>query len=323
MSAVSEKRVALIGAGERGRCFARALADAGELALRAVVDPDRSAARALASAAGHVRAFGSVEALLDAGQVPDVAVICVPSALHLELAAPLLVGGADVLLEPPLATTRGDAERLTELAERLGRVLLCGSALAAGVRAAGLHRSSNELGKLGRVEIELARKRDARAPWRGDPALSGGGVLMHLGPAALELAELLAGPLAQIRVLESDRLQRAEVEDAVRLETAHEGGATGQVLLSWNEAETRPFARCTAERGDRILGAARSALHAAGSSAFLESPLDERECRSALLRALLERRLIRDAICDEGARTLGWLHAAYRSRELGRWQYVY
>jgi predicted dehydrogenase len=300
MSAVCEKRVALIGAGERGRAFSRAIAGTAELSLRAIVDPDRSAARSLARACGWLRVFGSLDALLAAGQVPDVAVLCVPSALHLELGAPLLRGGADLLIEAPLATTRGEAERLTELAERLGRVLICASALGAGARRSGLEEA---LGPSPRIEIEIARKRDASAAWRGDPALSGGGVLMDLGPAALELAELLAGPLQQIRVLHADRLQRAEIEDEVRLETAHRGGAIASVHLSWNDSEERPRARCRGAGRELTLGE------------------EDLAGRAALLRDVLERRLARDAICDEGARSLGWLHAAYRSRELGRWQH--
>jgi hypothetical protein len=104
------------------------------------------------------------------------------------------------------------------------------------------------------------------------------------------------------------------------VETAHRGGAFASIHLSWNEAESRPLARCLGERGELLIGRARSSLHAPGSSAYLDVPLDERECRGALLRELLALRRERDAICDEGARTLGWLHAAYRSRELGRWQ---
>ena len=129
---------------------------------------------------------------------------------------------------------------------------------------------------------------------------------MDLGPAALELAELLAGPLHQIRMLDVDRLQRAEVEDAVRLETAHRGGAIGSIRLTWNERRAAPAARAAASRGaaSRILRRSTSTIP-----------------RGALLRALLDRRRERDAICDEGARTLGWIHAAYRSRELGRWQH--
>jgi hypothetical protein len=144
---------------------------------------------------------------------------------------------------------------------------------------------------------------------------------MDLGPAALDLAELLAGPLDQIRMPTSDHLQRAELEDAVQLETAHRGGAISSIHLSWNEAESGPLARCLGERGELLIGRARTSLHAPGSSAYLDAPLDERECRSALLCELLALRRERDAICDEGARRLDWLHAAYRSRELGRWQH--
>ncbi|HXZ85898.1 MAG TPA: Gfo/Idh/MocA family oxidoreductase [Myxococcota bacterium] len=294
--------MALIGAGERGRAFSRALSGVGELALRAIVDPDRARARALASASGWVRSFGSIERLLAAGQVPDIAVLCAPSALHFELGAPLLRSGADLLVEAPLATTRGEAERLTELAERLGRALLCSSALGAAARSACIERAFGAPHG-GRIELELARRRDARARWRGDPALAGGGVLMDLGPAALELAEQLAGPLQQIRVVDADRLQRAEVEDSVLLETAHRGGAIAAIHLTWNEGAARPRARCR------------------GSQAELALAETDPDGRSALLRELLARRLERDAIFDEGARTLSWLHAAYRSRELGRWQH--
>src|SRR5262249_836245 len=133
--------------------------------------------------------------------------------------------------------------------------------------------------------------------------LAGGGVLMDLGPAALELAEQLAGPLQQIRVVDADRLQRSEVEDRVLLETAHRGGATTAIQLTWNDGDARPRARCRSGQAEVLL---------------TETDPDG---RAALLRELLARRLERDAIFDEGARTLGWLHAAYRSRELGRWQH--
>jgi predicted dehydrogenase len=303
MSAVSEKRVALIGAGRSGRLAVRALADVGECALSAVVDPDAAAAR---SAAAAVRVFPDVSALLRAGRVPDLAVICAPPGLHLELATPLLRCGADLLIRPPLAITRDDAERLTELAERLGRALLCTSALGASLRR--LPAPGAELGRALRLEVELAHGRDARAGWRGDPALSGGGVLMDLGPPALDLAEIRLGPLVEIRMCESDHLQRGEVEDAVHLETAHRGGGTASLRLTWNEETRHGLARCSHERGD--------------SSIPLDFPTSDHGAHTALLQELLALRRERDRICDEGARTLGWLHAAYRSRELGRWQYA-
>lgn len=321
MSAVFEKRVALIGAGERGCAWARSLEASGELALVAVVDPDLAAAR---RAAGSARVFPGLRELIASGRAPDVALLCTPTALHLDLALPLLRSGSDLLVEPPLATTRGEAEQLTELAERLGRPLYCRSGLAAGVRRAGLQPllEGNSLGKLQRVEIRLAHERDARLGWRADPAISGGGVLMDLGPHALDLAELLAGPLDQIRMLECDRLQRAEVEDAVQLETTHRSGVISRIALDWNQADPAALARCRGERGELVIGRTRSALRSEDQSFYVDAPLDEAHCNAAALAELMALRLDRDAICDDGARTLGWLHAAYRSHELGRWQYA-
>lgn len=321
MSAVAEKRVALIGAGRRGCAWARSLEAPGELALVSVVDPDLAAAR---RAAGSARVFSGLRELLGQGRAPDLALLCTPTALQLDLAAPLLRSGVDLLVQAPLATTRGDAEQLTEQAERLGRALHCRSGVAAAVRRAGLHAllAGNALGRLQCVEIRLARKRDARQGWRADPSLSGGGVLMDLGPDALELAELLAGPLDQVRMLECERLQRAEVEDSVALETTHRSGASCRIELGWNEAETSALARCQGERGELVIGRTRSALRSEDQSFWIDAPLDEPHCHTAALADFMALRLERDAICDDGARTLGWLHAAYRSHELGRWQHA-
>jgi predicted dehydrogenase len=271
-----------------------------------------------------VRVFSSLRELFACVRVPDVALICTPSSGHFDLAARLLRCGSDLLIEPPLATTRGDAEQLTELAERLGRPLYCRSGLAAAVRRAGLQPliDGDSLGRLRQVEIRLAHKRDARAGWRSDPALSGGGVLMDLGPHALELAELLAGPFDQLRMLERDHLQRAEVEDAVLLESTHRSGVITRIELDWNGAEEGPLARCRGERGELVIGRSRSALHCGDQSFWVEAPLDEPHCDAAALAEFMALRLDRDAICDDGARMLGWLHAAYRSHELGRWQYA-
>jgi len=321
MSAVCEKRVVLIGSGDRAGAWVEALRTSSEFALVALVDPEPSEARrVVGSARPHTRSGE----LITRGRAPDIALICAPTSLHSDFAQRLLRGGSDLLIEPPLATTRGDAEQLTELAERLGRSLYCRSGLVAAIRAAGLHLlvERGSLGQLQRVEIRLSHKRDARSGWRADPALSGGGALMDLGPHALELAELVAGPLDQIRMLECGHLQRAEVEDTVVLETNHRTGAIGRIELDWNEAEQSPLARCHGQRGELVIGRLSSGLRSGDQDLRVEVTLDEPHRDAAALAELMALRLERDPICDEGARTLGWLHAAYRSHELGRWQYA-
>ncbi len=90
MSALREKRVAILGSGELADGFREALADFPELAPSLI-----------GGASG-----GTVDALLRSGRVPHLVVLCTPPAGHLEEVRSLLRAGIDVLVEAPLATTQ-------------------------------------------------------------------------------------------------------------------------------------------------------------------------------------------------------------------------
>lgn len=83
-------RIALVGVGSMGRHHARHLAELG--AALVLVDP----------ALGH---HGHTEGV-------DAAVVAVPTALHHEVALPLLERGIPCLVEKPLAANLADATRL-------------------------------------------------------------------------------------------------------------------------------------------------------------------------------------------------------------------
>jgi predicted dehydrogenase len=321
VSAVAEKAVAIVGAGRAGRSYAEALVDLPEVRLVALVDPDRSAARRLAGPATAV--FAEVGSMLRARVVPDIALICCPPSTRADAAEPLLLAGVDLLVEAPVATTPGDADRLAVLAERAGRTASSAARLRfhPGLRPAREALASGAIGALQGVELCLAAKRSARQGWRGDPALAGGGVVMDLGAEALELVERLAGPIARIRLRADERVQRAEVEDWALLETEHAGGVGAALELSWNELPARPLARCLGERGEIALGWARSFLRRAdGSEQTLAGAWDERDAARALIEELLRERRGPPQSCERGPHILGWLHAAYRSRDGRRWQ---
>ncbi len=318
MPAVLVKSIALIGAGRAARDWLELLAEFPEISLEAVVDPDLGRTRGT-----RARGFASVIAMLDAGCVPRIALVCTPPSLHLELAEPLLRAGVDLLLEPPLATTPADADRIAEISERADRCVVTGSRLrsAASVTASRQRIDAGAIGRLCAVEISLGVKRDAREGWRGDPALSGGGVWMELGQDALDAVESFAGPVRRIRVIDAAHLQGADVEDEAWIETEHDGGVVGMLRVSWNDLPIRPIARCIGDRGEIVLGNAQAVLrHEDGREEIIAAELDSittlaavmndflRECRSA------ERRI------DSGAQTLAWIHAGYRSLTSGRWE---
>src|SRR5262249_30889201 len=209
--------------------------------------------------AGGAHGFACVNELLAVAGAPHVAILCTPPALRLELAEPLLRAGVDLLIEPPLATVPDHADRIAELAERSDRLAMTIRRFRGdlALRDAAARVAAGAVGRLAAVEVALSAKRDARADWRGDPALSGGGVWLELGGDALEIVEALAGPVHRIRMLDSVRLQGGEVEDEARIETEHAGGVVGLVRLSWNEHLARPLARCSGDRGELAPGSAQ------------------------------------------------------------------
>ena len=301
MSALKEKQIAIIGTGEPATVYREVLADFPELALHAQID--------------------SADALLLNGRVPHLAVICTPPARHLEEVRPLLHAGVDVLVECPLAATRADAEEITSIAERLGRTAMTADKFRVfeAVREARRLIDAGRIGRLVYVEATRAGKLDATSGWYGDPDSSGGGVWMGYGPDALDVVEMLAGPVEQIRMWKEHR-QGGVSEDEVRVETDHGSGLVSRIELSWNREVPAPIARCVGERGEILVGWAQSVLSTERGRETFADGYDEREVRRALLGRFLRERRRSEPVEDRGGQALGWIEAAYRSLDSERWE---
>jgi predicted dehydrogenase len=114
--------MAVIGAGSFGRHHVRVLEQRPDVELVAIVDADR------AKLAPFARENGP-KLLTGIDQLPgaiDAAVIATPTNTHEPIATRLLESGIDVLVEKPVAASADAGERLTELAERRGRILQVG-----------------------------------------------------------------------------------------------------------------------------------------------------------------------------------------------------
>jgi predicted dehydrogenase len=92
--------------------------------LAAIVDADPARADAVAREFG-AQAFGSLEALLSAGEV-RAASIAVPTRDHLSVARRLMEAGVDVLVEKPIASTLAEADELVQLAAQHQRIAQVG-----------------------------------------------------------------------------------------------------------------------------------------------------------------------------------------------------
>jgi predicted dehydrogenase len=116
-------RVGVIGVGHLGYHHARNYAALDHATLVGVVDHDPERA-ARAAADFDAARFDSVDALLRAGV--DAASVAVPTTDHHEVTLQLLEGGADVLVEKPIAATVEEAEGMVHCAESSGRLLQVG-----------------------------------------------------------------------------------------------------------------------------------------------------------------------------------------------------
>jgi len=115
-------RVAVVGAGEFGRNHVRVYRELENVTLVGIFDQNATRAADIAQEF-ETKAFQRLEELR--GKV-DAATVSVPTVAHAELGCGLMEMGIDVLVEKPMASTLGEADRLLDTARRHGRVLQVG-----------------------------------------------------------------------------------------------------------------------------------------------------------------------------------------------------
>jgi len=121
-------KVAVVGAGAFGKNHLRVYGELGREAgaeLCAVVDADPAVVAAAAEQYG-IPGFATVAECLAAFPDLDAASVCVPTVRHAAVSEELLVAGADVLIEKPIAASLAEADRIVALAAELGRVVQVG-----------------------------------------------------------------------------------------------------------------------------------------------------------------------------------------------------
>jgi predicted dehydrogenase len=117
-----ELKAAVVGAGRLGTLHAAKYAAISGVRLSHVVDIDAQRAARIAKPAGAAVLTDYRDLL---GQV-DMVSVATPTLTHLEIAAALLAGGLDVLLEKPMTATLEQAHELAALARRSDRILQVG-----------------------------------------------------------------------------------------------------------------------------------------------------------------------------------------------------
>jgi predicted dehydrogenase len=203
--------------------------DVPEVAIAAVAARDRSRAERFAAKHGIARVHVGYEALLADPEL-DAVYNPLPNGLHCAWTIRALEAGKHVLCEKPLAANAAEAMRMTEAAERAGKLL--GEAfhwryhaLAARMREI---IDSGELGRLRHVEvifcIPFLLPGDIR--YRLDLA---GGATMDVGAYTVSIVRFLAGAEPEVVGAEV-RLASPGVDRWMRADLGFPGGVTGRVV---------------------------------------------------------------------------------------------
>ncbi|MDE2483405.1 MAG: Gfo/Idh/MocA family oxidoreductase [bacterium] len=227
-------RLGLVGAGAIGVTHAQAAQRNERVALVAICDEDIRRATALAPAAG-ARAYDSINAMRYEEDLDGV-IVATPPASHASIARSFLDERVHVLCEKPLATSVAAAQAMIQSAERSGAILTMASKFrfVEDIRLARAMIEAGELGEVLALENTFSSATPMSGRWNGDPAVSGGGVIIDNGTHAVDLFRYLCGPLHDVRATEYHCFQRLPVEDTAMLFARCENGALATSDLSWS-----------------------------------------------------------------------------------------
>ena len=145
MSTIAQ--VALVGCGYWGKNLCRNFQAIGVLST--VVDATENGQATARSIAPDAQITDNLDDVLRDEHIQGIA-LATPAETHAELAIQAMHAGKDVFVEKPMALTLGDAEKMKEVAEETGRILMVGHLLEYHPAVLKLREmiATGELGKI-------------------------------------------------------------------------------------------------------------------------------------------------------------------------------
>ncbi len=213
-----------------------------KVTLAAVADASAERAQRLVSAWGWERAEQDWKAITRADDV-DVVDVCVPNALHAEIAIDALAHGKHVICEKPLAHDLAAARAMLAAAEASGRI----AQVCFYYRlwpAIAWAKQLIEQGAIGTIQHfrgwmlqDYAAGGGQDLGWRARRGESGAGALGDLGSHILDVARHLCGEIAELCATTRPLVPRPPgvpaIDDLVSMLVGFENGASGVVEASW------------------------------------------------------------------------------------------
>jgi predicted dehydrogenase len=308
--------VGLIGTGTHGVRYARhILADVPELRLVGIARRNLAQARRQAEEY-RCRAFGDYRDLIAAPEVEAVIVV-VPPSLHAEIVENAAAARRAVLLEKPAATTLTAGRRMLAAVRAAGVSVM----VAQTLRFNGVVRCLLEkLPEIGRVHAARISQRfePSRPGWIDDPAVAGGGIVLHTGVHSFDLMRFFLGLEPERISGETGRVSTTRTEDNFACVVRFRGSPTIACIAGSRATASRSGAiEITGEKGqligDHTLNTAVQVRASQATPLQLPPPVPTvREALRAFAEALRQGAPMPISL-EEGLRAVALAEACYRS----------
>ncbi len=225
----------IVGCGVIADWHARSIQELPNACLLGVTDLNQNNRDSFAGKYG-VKAYERLEDLLHSEV--DVVCICTPSGLHAQLAVSAISSGKHVVVEKPLAITKGELEEIKEACEKNKVKVSTISQLRFTDAVVQMKKAleENRLGKLVLSDLSMKFYRSQEyydtGGWRGTWKMDGGGALMNQGIHGVDLLQYLCGVPKSVTAHIRTLTRKIEVEDTAVAILEFENGALGQITAT-------------------------------------------------------------------------------------------
>jgi len=218
-------RIGVIGCGHWGPNHIRVFSELDRSTVVACAESNESRLARVTQRFGHVRGVRDYRALLADSDV-DAVVVATPTATHAGIVREALLAGKHVLAEKPLCTSSAETRELSELASRVGRVLMVGHVF---VFNHGIIRLREAIagGELGRIHYVDAVRTNL-GPVRGDV-----NALVDLGTHDISIFNYLLNESPVAVSATGRRISQDRNEDVCFATLRYPSGAVAHLHVSW------------------------------------------------------------------------------------------
>ncbi len=198
---MSKIKVGIIGVGSISNEHIKAYQKNENVELYAFCDINEEQLNMMGDKYGVDRRFTDMNDMLALEEI-DAVSVCTWNSAHAPCTIAALNAGKHVLCEKPMATSKEEAEKMKEAAEKNGKLLMIGFVRRFGNDCAILKDfiEKDYFGDLYYSKATYLRRKGSPGGWFGNKELSGGGPLIDLGVHVIDLVRYLMGKPKPISV---------------------------------------------------------------------------------------------------------------------------